>query len=68
MYVPVCAKRLCVCVSQAVSEEEGRRRRGGGRRLTVRPSLSLVCPSSAVPFRHVPVAFAALSPLSATTY
>ena len=29
----------------------------GGRRLTVRPSLSLVCPSSAVPFRHVPRRF-----------
>ena len=61
---------VCVCVCQSSRQRGGgggvggrRRRKGvkvcvwGGRRLTVRPSLSLVCPSSAVPFRHVPRRF-----------
>lgn len=58
----------CACMSLSVPSAcvcQSSRQRGGGRGggeggggLTVRPSLSLVCPSSAVPFRHVPVAFA----------
>lgn len=51
MYVPV-------CVSQAVSEEEGE------VVLAVRPSPSLVCPSSAMPFRHVPRRVCPHPPLS----
>ena len=42
------------CVSQALS---------GKRRLSVR-RLTLVCPHSAMPFRHVPVALPPLLPLS----
>lgn len=56
VHVCPCLCQAPVCVSQAVSEEGEEEEEEGG--LTVRPSLSLVCPSSAVPFRHVPVAFA----------
>lgn len=69
MYVPVCAKRLCVSVKPSARRGRGGGGKGfrgvgvGGGGATVRPSLSLVCPSSsAIPFRHVPVAFALFPP------
>ncbi|KAM7382997.1 hypothetical protein PAMP_002686 [Pampus punctatissimus] len=67
VHVCPCLCQAPVCVSQAVNEEEkeGEERRRGA---TVRPSLSLVCPSScAIPFRHVPVAFAPPTSSSSST-
>lgn len=54
VHVCPCLCQAPVCVSQAVSEEEEGEEKGE-RKALVRPSLSLVCPSSSA-IRCVPVA------------